>query len=75
MQKRLLILLSMLLATTILVMCFAMYLKFEFFEPVGLFQDKNLIEIPFASMKPSASGCIILHSTIKRGKIWTFIII
>jgi hypothetical protein len=55
MQKRLLILLSMLLATTILVLCFALYLEIEFFEPVGLFQDKNLIEIPFASMKDPAA--------------------
>ena len=55
MQKRLLILLSMLLATTILVMCFALYLKFEFFEPVGLFRDKSLIEIPFAAAKDPAA--------------------
>ena len=55
MQKRLLILLSMLLATTILVLCFALYLEIEFFEPVGLFQDKNLIEIPFAAMKDPAA--------------------
>lgn len=69
MQKRLLILLSMLLATTILVMCFAMYLKFEFFEPVGLFQDKNLIEIPFASMKdPAARFAMKNHRDKEAGE-------
>lgn len=69
MQKRLLILLSMLLATTILVMCFALYLEIEFFEPVGLFREKSLIEIPFAATKdPAARFAMKNHRDKEAGE-------
>lgn len=66
MQKRLLILLCMLLITTILVMGMGAYLKYGFLAPVGLLRDKSLIEIPFAAMKDPAVRFVLENSREKE---------
>lgn len=55
MQKRTLALVGMLLISTLLVACLGAYLKFEVLRPFGLFQEKNLIELPFAVMRDPAA--------------------
>lgn len=51
MRKKLLVLLGLLLISTIIFMCIGGYLRVAYLEKVGLFQEKRLIEIPFAVMK------------------------
>ena len=55
MRKRLILLVGMLVLTTLLVACFGAYLKFKLLQPVGLLQDKGLIEMPFAVMEDPAA--------------------
>lgn len=55
MQKRTLALVGILLVTTLLVAGLGAYLKYEIFQPFGLFQDKSLIELPFAMTKDPAA--------------------
>lgn len=50
MKKRLLII-YLLLLTTVLVACMGIYLKQEVLKPLHLYDDKNVIEIPFVTLK------------------------
>ena len=50
MKKRALII-YLLLLTTILVTCMGIYLKQEVLTPLHLYDDKNVIEIPFVTLK------------------------
>lgn len=50
MKKRALII-YLLLLTTILVSCMGIYLKQEVLTPLHLYDDKNVIEIPFVTLK------------------------
>lgn len=55
MQKKLWILLGMLLISTILVTCVGAYLRDFVLAPVGLFQEKSLLEVPFVVLKDPAA--------------------
>ena len=55
MQKKLFVLLGLLLISTILFAGIGAYLRMEYLEPFGLLSDKNLIEIPFVVMKDPAA--------------------
>lgn len=55
MEKRLLILLCLLVATTILVLCIGAHLKSQVLMPFGLLEDKGLIEVPFAVLNDPAA--------------------
>lgn len=55
MQKRTFALVLMLLVSTLLVAGLGAYLKYEVLQPFGLFQEKSLIELPFAVMRDPAA--------------------
>ena len=55
MQKRTFALVLMLLVSTLLVAGLGSYLKYEVLQPFGLFQEKSLIELPFAVMRDPAA--------------------
>lgn len=54
MQKQLLTLLCMLLISVLLVASLGAYLKFETLAPLGLLEDKSVIELPFLVLKDPA---------------------
>lgn len=67
MEKKLLILLCMLLITTVLVTAMGAYLR-DTLAPVALFQEKNLIEVPFLVLKdPAARFALESLSTVEPG--------
>ncbi|MBR4290899.1 MAG: SGNH/GDSL hydrolase family protein [Oscillospiraceae bacterium] len=65
MERRLTALVCMLLVTTVLAACLGAYLKFEILLPAGLFQDKSLIETPFAVLEDPAA-CFVLRNLKER---------
>lgn len=50
MKKRLLLFTGLLLATTVLVACFGLYLKCAYLNPLQLCADKSAIEVPFLAI-------------------------
>ena len=61
MQKKLFVLLGLLLASTIIVMSTGAYLRMTYLDEAGLFQEKSLIEIPFVVMKDPVARFAIGH--------------
>ena len=59
MQKRLLVLVCMLVVSAILVTCFGAYLKYEILLPEGLFREKRLVEVPFAALADPAARFVL----------------
>ena len=66
MQKRLSILLYMLILSTLVVALTGTYLKFEVLEPVRLHTDKSVIEVPFVVIKDPAARFAL---QLKRGEV------
>lgn len=49
----------MLVLTSLLIVCQGAYLKYEILMPAGLFQEKGLIEVPFAAMKDPVAQFVL----------------
>lgn len=62
MQKKLFVLLGLLLISTIIFMCAGGYLRVMYLDNVGLFREKSLIEIPFAVIKDPAAQFALTHA-------------
>ena len=54
MKKHLLTLTCMLLISSLLMAGLGAYLKYEVLKPLGLYQDRNIIELPFQLLTDSA---------------------